>query len=205
MVSTFQIAGQNTLRWVKRIQAITIVWMSVETVISLSSAWIARSPALLAFGGDSAVELLSAAVVLWRFRAHAVTDHAERIASRIAGALLFALAGYVTVVSMMSLLGHNVPRPTYLGIGILIAAAAVMPWLAKEKRKLSATTGSAAMRADAAQSGLCAYLSIIALVGLAVNAVWHVTWADPVAALAITPLIVWEGKEAIRGRACGCC
>jgi divalent metal cation (Fe/Co/Zn/Cd) transporter len=61
------------------------------------------------------------------------------------------------------------------------------------------------MRADAAQSGLCAYLSIIALVGLAVNAVWHVTWADPVAALAITPLIVWEGKEAIRGRACGCC
>ena len=205
MVSTFQIAGQNTLRRVKRIQAITIVWMSVETVISLSSAWIARSPALLAFGGDSAVELLSAAVVLWRFRAHAVTDHAERIASRIAGALLFALAVYVTVVSMMSLLGHNVPRPTYLGIGILIAAAAVMPWLAKEKRKLSATTGSAAMRADAAQSGLCAYLSIIALGGLAVNAVWHVTWADPVAALAITPLIVWEGKEAIRGRACGCC
>ena len=205
MVSTFQIAGQSTVRRVERIQAITIVWMSVETGISLSSAWMARSPALLAFGGDSAVELLSAAVVLWRFRSHAVTDHAERIASRIASALLFALAVYVTVVSMMSLLGHNVPRPTYLGIGILIAAAAVMPWLAKEKRKLSATTGSAAMRADAAQSGLCAYLSIIALVGLAVNAVWHVTWADPVAALAITPLIVWEGKEAIRGRACGCC
>jgi len=205
MISTFQIAGQSTVRRVERIQAVTIVWMSVETGISLSSAWMARSPALLAFGGDSAVELLSAAVVLWRFRAHAVTDHAERIASRIAGALLFALAVYVTVVSMMSLLGHNVPRPTYLGIGILIAAAAVMPWLAKEKRKLSATTGSAAMRADAAQSGLCAYLSIIALGGLAVNAVWHVTWADPVAALAITPLIVWEGKEAIRGRACGCC
>jgi len=205
MVSTFQIAGQSTVRQVKRIQAITIVWMSVETVISLSSAWMARSPALLAFGGDSAVELLSAAIVLWRFRAHAVTDHAERIASRIAGALLFALAVYVTVVSMMSLLGHNVPRPTYLGIGILIAAAAVMPWLANEKRKLSATTGSAAMRADAAQSGLCAYLSIIALLGLAVNAVWHVTWADPVAALAVTPLICWEGKEAIRGKARGCC
>lgn len=205
MVSTFQIAGQSTVRRIERIQAITIVWMSVETGISLSSAWMARSPALLAFGGDSAVELLSAAVVLWRFHAHAVTDHAERIASRVAGALLFALAIYVTVVSMMSLLGHNVPRPTYLGIGILIAAAVLMPWLAKEKRKLSATTGSAAMRADAVQSGLCAYLSVIALVGLAVNAAWHVTWADPVAALAIMPLVVWEGKEAIRGRACGCC
>ena len=205
MASTFQIAAHDTRRRVEQIQTITIVWMSVETGISLLSAWMARSPALLAFGGDSAVELLSAAVVLWRFRAHAVTDHTERIASRIAGALLFALAVYVTVVSMMSLLGHNVPRPTYLGIGILIAAAAVMPWLAKEKRKLSVTTGSAAMRADAAQSGLCAYLSVIALLGLVVNAVWHVTWADPVAALAITPLIVWEGKEAIHGRACGCC
>jgi divalent metal cation (Fe/Co/Zn/Cd) transporter len=88
---------------------------------------------------------------------------------------------------------------------ILIAAAAIMPWLAANKRKLSAATGSAALRADASQSGLCAYLSLIALVGLAVNAIWHIAWADPVAALAITPLIVWEGKEAIRGKACGCC
>jgi divalent metal cation (Fe/Co/Zn/Cd) transporter len=105
----------------------------------------------------------------------------------------------------MSLLGHNAPRPTYLGIAILIAAAVIMPWLAREKRKLSATTGSAALRADAAQSGLCAYLSLVALMGLAVNAVWHVAWADPVAALALTPLIFWEGKEAINGKACGCC
>ena len=144
-------------------------------------------------------------MVLWRFRSPVVGRGAERRASRIAGSLLFALAAYVATISAMSLLGHNAPRPTYLGIAILIAAAAVMPWLAKEKRKLSATTGSAALRADAAQSGLCAYLSVIALIGLAVNAIWHVSWADPVAALAITPLILWEGKEAIRGRACGCC
>lgn len=179
--------------------------MSVEAVVSLSAAWAARSPALLAFGGDSAIELLSAAVVLWRFRAHLAHSRAERNASRIAGGMLFALAAYVIVVSAMSLFGQNVPRPSYLGVAILIAAATIMPWLAKEKRKLSASTGSAALRADAAQSGLCAYLSLIALLGLAVDAVWHVTWADPVAALAITPLILWEGKEAIRGRACGCC
>jgi divalent metal cation (Fe/Co/Zn/Cd) transporter len=205
MVSISQNLGGNTLRRIQQIQAITIVWMSVEASISLSAAWMARSPALLAFGGDSAVELVSATIVLWRFRAQVVPGNTERSASRIASALLFALAAYVTVVSVMSLLGHNPPRPTYLGIAILIAAATVMPWLAKEKRKLSAATGSAALRADAAQSGLCAYLSVIALLGLAVNAVWHVTWADPVAALAITPLIIWEGKEAIRGKACGCC
>jgi len=205
MVSVSQVSGQNTLRGIQRIQAITIAWMSVEAGVSLSAAWTARSPALLAFGGDSAVELLSAAVVLWRFRAHVVPGHAERSASRLAGALLLALAAYVTTVSLTSLLGHNRPRPTDLGVIILIGAAIVMPWLAREKRKLSAATGSAALRADAAQSGLCAYLSLVALVGLAVNVVWHMAWADPVAALAVAPLILWEGKETMRGKACGCC
>jgi divalent metal cation (Fe/Co/Zn/Cd) transporter len=87
----------------------------------------------------------------------------------------------------------------------LIGAAAIMPWLAKEKRKLSATMGSAALRADAAESALCAYLSVIALVGLAINAIWQIWWADPIAALVIVPLILWEGWEAMLGEACGCC
>jgi divalent metal cation (Fe/Co/Zn/Cd) transporter len=205
MVSISHVAAQNTLRRIQQIQAITIVWMSVEAGVSLSAAWAARSPALLAFGGDSAVELLSATVVLWRFRANLAQGRSERNASRMAGVLLFALTAYVIVVSAMSLLGQNAPRPTYVGIVILTAAATVMPWLAKEKRKLSAATGSAALRADAAQSGLCAYLSLIALLGLAVNAVWHIAWADPVAALLVTPLMLWEGKEAMRGQACNCC
>jgi divalent metal cation (Fe/Co/Zn/Cd) transporter len=102
-------------------------------------------------------------------------------------------------------LGYSESKPTFLGIAILVAVAAIMPWLAKEKRLLSAATGTAALRADAAQSGLCAYLSLIALVGLAANATWHVAWADPVAALAIVPLVIWEGREAMRGKACGCC
>ncbi|MFI5107290.1 MAG: cation transporter [Terriglobales bacterium] len=179
--------------------------MSVEAAVSLLAAWRARSPALLAFGGDSAVELLSAAVVLWSFRANAARERVQRRAARIAGSLLFALAVYVAIASAMTLLGYSEPRPTYLGIAILIAAAAIMPWLAREKRRLSAATGSAALRADAAESALCAYLSVIALAGLAANATWHVTWADPIAALALIPLIIWEGREAIRGNACGCC
>ncbi|MGH9543746.1 MAG: cation transporter [Terriglobales bacterium] len=179
--------------------------MSVEAAVSLLAARHARSPALLAFGGDSAVELLSAMVVLWRFRANAERKHAERRAARIVGALLFALAAYVAVTSVTSLLGYSEPKPTLLGIAILAAAAVVMPWLAKEKQHLSAATGSAALRADAVQSGLCAYLSLIALAGLAINWIWHVKWADPIAALAILPLIVWEGREAMRGKACGYC
>jgi divalent metal cation (Fe/Co/Zn/Cd) transporter len=130
---------------------------------------------------------------------------AERRAARVAGVLLFALAAFVALTSVTSLLGYSEPEPTFLGIAILVAAAVVMPWLAKEKRRLSATTGSAALRADAAQSALCAYLSLIALAGLAINTIWHVKRADPIAALVVVPLILWEGREAMRGESCGCC
>ena len=178
--------------------------MTTEAAVSLSAAWMANSPALLAFGGDSAIELLSAVAVLWRFRASA-PEGSEKRTARTAAALLFVLAAYVTVVSAMALLGHRETKITYLGISVLIGAVVIMPWLAKKKRRLSALTGSAAIRADAAESALCAYLSAIALIGLALNAIWHLGWADPIAALAIVPLIVWEGWEAMRGKACGCC
>ena len=204
MVSIGQIPTKDTLKHIQRIQTFTIAWMSAEAALSLWAAWTARSPALTAFGGDSTVELSSAVVVLWRFRTHA-SDRAEPVAARIAGGLLFALAAYVVLASAMSLLGYNEPRPSYLGMAVLLGAALIMPVLAKEKRRLSTLTGSAALRADAAESALCAYLSIIALLGLAVHAIWHIAWADPVAALVITPLIVFEAREAMRGKACGCC
>ena len=200
-----QIASPDAIRQIQRVQTVTIVWMSVEASVSLFVAWRATSPALLAFGGDSAIELLSAVVVLWRFRVSDAYEDAERRAARVAGGLLFALAAFVAVTSITSLLGYGEPKPTFLGITIVVAAAVIMPWLAKEKRRLSGATGSAALRADAAQSALCAYLALIALAGLGINAIWHVKWADPVAALVVLPLIVWEGREAMRGKTCGGC
>ena len=195
----------DTIRSIQRIQILTIVWMTVEAAVSLAAAWMARSPALLAFGGDSAIELLSAIVVLWRFRAHADQEQSEKYAARIAGVLLLILSAYVAVVSALTLLGYSEPKTTYVGIAVLVAATAIMPWLAKEKRRLSAITGSAALRADAAESALCAYLASVALVGLGINAIWRLRWADPIAALVIVPFILWEGWEAMRGKACGCC
>jgi divalent metal cation (Fe/Co/Zn/Cd) transporter len=203
VVSIPQIAT-NAVRRIQRVQAITIVWMSAEAAVSLFAAWRARSPALLAFGGDSAIELASAVVVLWRFHAIAAQEHAERRAARVAGVLLFVLAACVVATSVMALLGYSEPKPTFLGLAILVAAVVVMPWLAREKRRLSGATGSAALRADAVQSALCAYLSLIALTGLVINAIWHIKWADPVAALAVLPLILREGWEALRGQPCGC-
>src|SRR5260370_10241765 len=193
MMFVLKIPTQDTIRRIQRIQTVTIVWMTAEAAISLSGAWLARSPALLAFGGDSAIELLSAIVVLWRFRAHADQKRSEKHAARIAAVLLFILAAYVAVVSALTLLGYSEPKTTYVGIAVLVAATAIMPWLAKEKRTLSAIAGSAVLRADAAESALCAYLALVALGGLGINAIWHLRWADPIAALVIAPLILREG------------
>jgi len=205
MESVLPVPANATLYRIRRIQAITIAWMSAETVVSLSAAWMAHSPALLAFGGDSAIELLSAVVVYWRFRSKWNGDQTERLAARITGCLLFTLGAFVALVAALALLGHREVRPSLLGIAVLSVAAVGMPLLARQKRRLSALTASAALRADAAESALCGYLSIIALGGLVANAFWGITWADPVAALCLLPLIGREGGQALKGRPCDCC
>ncbi len=174
----------------------------MEAGVSLGAALTARSPALLAFGGDSAIELLSAAVVFRRFYAPSQRENVEERASRIAGGLLFVLAAFVVATSGLTFLGRAEANPSLMGIAVLGLAAMIMPWLAAQKRQLSIRTGSGALRADAAESAVCGDLALIALAGLAVNAVWRVSWADPVAALALLPLIIREGWEAWKGKPC---
>jgi divalent metal cation (Fe/Co/Zn/Cd) transporter len=187
----------DLLRRVVRLQVLTIAWMTVEAVVALAAAWTARSPALLGFGGDSVIELFSAIVVLWRFRSKTDSADAEKLAARVAGVLLFIVAAFVTVSSGLSLLGYREPQPSLAGIILLIVAAIGMPWLASQKRKLATQVASASLRADATESALCGYLSLIALVGLLTNVVFHAPWADAISALALVPLIAREGWEAI--------
>jgi len=198
MLNDTATAPSPTLHRVQRLQTLTIVWMSVETLVALAAAWTAHSPALLGFGGDSAVELLSATVVLWRFRSNSDRALAEKWAARIAGGLLFVVAAFVVTTSILSLLGVRQPQPSFIGIALLIVAAIGMPWLARQKRKLATQTASAALRADAAESALCGYLATIALAGLLANAFFHVPWADPLAALLLVPFVAKEAYEALR-------
>jgi divalent metal cation (Fe/Co/Zn/Cd) transporter len=184
------------------IQTLTLIWMTVEAVVSLGAARMARSPALLAFGGDSAVELLSAAIVFWRFYSPSHREHAEKRASMIAGSLLFVVAAFVITDSGLALFGKVEARPSPIGIVLLVLSALTMPWLAAQKRKLSTEVSSAALRADAAESAICGYLALIALAGLSINAVWKISWADPVAALTLLPLIVREGWNSFQGKPC---
>lgn len=187
------------------IQTFTIIWMAVEAVVALVSSWKTRSPALLGFGGDSLIELLSAVVVYWRFRSERTDARIEKGAARIAGALLFSLAGFVVIASAAALLGYSEAQTSFVGIALLLIAAFVMPWLAGEKRRLSAVTSSAALRADAAESALCGYMAWISMTGLVLNAVWKIRWADPVAALSLIPIVLHEGWEATKGKPCKNC
>jgi divalent metal cation (Fe/Co/Zn/Cd) transporter len=193
-------SSTDVSRRVLRLQVFTILWMTLEGAISLGAARNSHSPALLAFGGDSLVELLSAGVVFWRFR----FSSNEARAARIAGALLFVLAGLVVLASVLNFAGYREAQRSLAGIGILLAAAVVMPWLGSRKRRLAAVAASGSLRADAAESALCGYTAWIALSGLAVNAIWHKPWADPVAALALIPLILREGWEAMHASRFGC-
>jgi divalent metal cation (Fe/Co/Zn/Cd) transporter len=183
------------------LQGFTLVWMFVECAVSLFSAARSHSSALLAFGSDSLVELFSAALVILAIGPHLSrkrTDYA-------AGSLLFVLAAIIAITSILSLAGKVHPEASSTGIAITAAALFVMPLLVWQKRKLALQTGNNALAADAVQSATCAYLALISLFGLALNAAFHISWADSLAALASIPILIYEGRRAMKGQSCGCC
>lgn len=185
------------------LQGVTLVWMLVEFGISAYAAATAHSPAMLAFGSDSLVELLSATVVLLQWIPRVSIP--ERRASRAAGLLLFVLAFVVAGIGVASLALRWQPETSCAGIAITIAALIAMPVLASLKRREARRSGNAALAADAVQSATCAYLALITLAGLAANAAFHIAWFDSLAALVAVPFLIKEGRSAWRGHACGCC
>jgi divalent metal cation (Fe/Co/Zn/Cd) transporter len=192
-------AHRRNVYW---LQAITLCWMIVECGVALLSAGSAHSPALLVFGADSFIELLSALVVLLQFTSWIRLSPQQ--AARIAGILLFSPAGTVLLISLGTLLAGVQPKTSCAGIGITIAALVVMPLLAWGKRRAAHDINNRALAADAVQSAVCAYLAAITLFGLALNALWHFRWADQVAALVAVPVLVIEGKRSLKGEPCGC-
>jgi divalent metal cation (Fe/Co/Zn/Cd) transporter len=202
LTSTVRILPANQRRRVLWLQGITITWMLIECVISLYGAATAHSAALFAFGSDSLVELLSASVVILAISSIRLT---KEHASYWAGLLLFVLAGIVGLTATVSLIRGVVPETSCAGIGITAAALIVMPILAWFKRRTARDTNDRALAADAVQSATCAYLAALTLIGLTLNAAFHIRWVDSVAALAALPILVIEGRCAVRGDACGCC
>jgi divalent metal cation (Fe/Co/Zn/Cd) transporter len=185
----------------------TLLYNSLEAVLSIGAGVVAGSVALVGFGIDSVIELTASGAGLWRL--HADIDpptraRTERQTVRLIGLCFVVLAVYVTYDAGRTLLARHVPEESVLGIVIAAASLIVMPVLARAKRGVAFTLASGALAAEAKQTQLCAYLSAILLAGLALNATVGWWWADPAAALAMVPLIAWEGLQALRGRTVCC-
>lgn len=183
----------------------TIGYNALEAVVSLAAGLMAGSIALVGFGFDSVIEVSAALAAQWRLRAdhdEARRERVERLTLRAVGWCFLALAAYVTYDAARSLWLREEPDRSVAGIVILVLSVAVMPLLARAKRRVARALGSSALASEATQTSLCAYLSVIALAGVALNALAGWWWADPVAALAMVPIIAREGLEGIRGEAC---
>lgn len=186
-------------RW---LNAATLVYNCLEGVAAVGIGLSAGSVALVGFGIDSGIEVTASLVALWRLSADAEPvrrARVERISHRAIGCLFLALALYVAYDAVQALLRHEAPDASVLGIILAIASLGIMPYLAREKRRVGAALGSRALTSESAQTALCVYLSAILLGGLVLNAVVGWWWSDPVAALVMVPIIAREGIVGLRG------
>ena len=184
---------------------LTIGYNTIEAVISVAAGIVAGSVALVSFGVDSGIEVTSSLAAQWRLRADTDPERRERVerlTHRIIGVCFLALAAYVVVESATTLWQREAPESSPVGIVILVLSILIMPMLARASRRVARALGSRALEADAAQTSLCAYLSVIALAGVALNAAVGWWWADPVAALLMVPIVAHEGVEGLRGESC---
>src|SRR5438105_1939859 len=196
------------------IELVAMVWMVIEAGVALLVGFATRSVSLQGFGLDSIVELVAGSILLWRLLVEQRGGSTERIetaerrASWVTAISLFALAIYIVGDSAFALVTRTQPEASWWGVGLAIAAAIIMPLLWRGKLRVARRIGSAALKADAACSVTCAYMSVTLLVGLLLNKFLGLWWADPLAALALVYFIVHEGREALHeartGETCSC-
>ena len=186
-----------------RLEVVTVAWMAVEAVLAIGAGIVARSVLLTAFGFDSVIELLSGVTLLWWLSAEArgsgtsLIEGMERRATQISAALLVLLCGYLVFTGVGGLVLQLHPEGSVLGVVVSGVAVVVMPFLAWRKRRVNATLGSAALRADIAETLTCAYMAAATLAGTALNLLVGWWWAEYAAALVLLVFVVMETREAI--------
>jgi divalent metal cation (Fe/Co/Zn/Cd) transporter len=191
----------------ERLEYFTILWNSIEGLLSVGAGIAAGSIALVGFGLDSFIEVASGSALLWRMKADRDVERRERVepfSLRVVGFCFLALAAYVAIDSVHSLLQRTGPERSILGIAIGVASLFVMPLLARAKRNVGKAIDSPAMIADSQQTQFCTYLSAVLVAGLLLNFFFGWWWSDSVAGMVMVPIIANEGLEAVRGEQCSC-
>jgi divalent metal cation (Fe/Co/Zn/Cd) transporter len=196
------------------IELLTILWMTIEASVAITVGFTTRSVSLQGFGIDSIVELIAGSILLWRLLVEQRgasaerIEHAERRASWVTAISLFALAVYIVGDGTLTLFSGTRPEASWWGVGLALAAAIIMPLLWQGKLRVARRIGSAALKADAACSVTCAYMSLTLLAGLSLNRFFGWWWADPLAAFGLVYFLLQEGREALHeartGETCHC-
>ncbi|OFO95422.1 hypothetical protein HMPREF2999_01655 [Rothia sp. HMSC066H02] len=185
-------------RRVRFIIGFTITYNVIEAIVAVWAGVLASSAALIGFGLDSVVEVLSAAAVTWQFT-RKDPERWETVTVKAIGIAFFALAAYVSTDAVLALVGQEGPDHSPLGLGITALSLVVMPLLAWIEVRTGRELGSKSVMADAKQLILCIYLSGAVFIGLVLDSLFGWWWADSVAALVVAVLAVREGLEAWRG------
>lgn len=188
-------------RRVRLVVSATIAYNLVEAVVAITAGTIASSAALIGFGLDSVIEVLSAAAVGWQFTRRD-PERWENGTLRVIAIAFFTLAVYVTVSSVFALAGQEQVEHSTLGIVITALSVVIMPFLSLAERRAGRELGSSSAIADSKQTLICTYLSAAVLVGLVANSLFGWWWADAIAGLVIAAFAIREGIEAWRGDAC---
>jgi len=186
----------------RKVEFLSIGWTTLESIVGIITGILAGSVALISFGFDSVIEVASSLVLVWRLSDASAAENREQFAHRLVGVCFLALALYVSFEALKDLLTRSSPRVTYLGIIYAAACVIVMPLLARAKRRAATNLQSYALHADSHQSDICAYLAVILLGGLGLNALFGWWWADPLAALCMVPIILREGIGSLRCEPC---
>jgi cation diffusion facilitator family transporter len=197
------VARERLQRRGVRLEWFTVAWNVAEALVAVAAGVAAGSIALIGFGVDSGIEVVAASALLWRF-SHARADaseeehgRAERRALYVVSATFFALAAYIAFEAIQGLVSSDEPETSTVGLVLAVVSLAIMPTLAYAKQRTGRALASRALQADAVETWVCAYLSLALLVGVGLHLAFGWWWADPVGALAMLPVIVWQGWETL--------
>ncbi|HEV2109394.1 MAG TPA: cation diffusion facilitator family transporter [Thermomicrobiales bacterium] len=186
-----------------RLEWFTVGWNVTEAVVAIGAGIVAGSVALIGFGADSLIEVISAVALLWRLRRAGPNagaeehGYAEHRALYLVSATFFLLAAYIGYEAITALIGAEEPNSSMIGLILSVLSLVVMPALAVMKQRIGREMGSQALQADAVETWVCAYLSLALLVGVGLHAAFGLWWADPMGALAMLPVILWQGWETL--------
>jgi divalent metal cation (Fe/Co/Zn/Cd) transporter len=190
-------------RTLRRLSWLTMGWLAIDGVIGMTAGIASDSVVLIGWGLDCAIEAAAAVILIWRFAPNRLhSEHAERVAQRVVGATFVLLVPYIVVQAMDHLATGNASGVSWIGLGLAVSDAVLMPILGQAKKRIGRQLGSAAAMGAGTQNILCAYLSVAVLIGLGANAIFGAWWADPVAGLLVAVVCLQAGVATWRGQGC---